>query len=75
VREELAAGLDDVLVRRTRLAQELPDRAAAVAPRVASLLATELGWDLAREASEVARFLDGAHREFDVPASPRPQRP
>jgi glycerol-3-phosphate dehydrogenase len=72
VREELAAGLDDVLVRRTRLAQELPDRAAAVAPRVASLVGGELGWDAARQASEVARFLDGAHREFDVPPSPRP---
>jgi glycerol-3-phosphate dehydrogenase len=75
VREELAAGLDDVLVRRTRLAQELPDRAAAVAPRVASLVGMELGWDPARQASEVARFLDGAHREFDVPPSPRPQCP
>jgi glycerol-3-phosphate dehydrogenase len=75
VREELAAGLDDVLVRRTRLAQELPDRAAAVAPRVASLVGSELGWDPARQASEVARFLDGAHREFDVPPSPRLQRP
>jgi glycerol-3-phosphate dehydrogenase len=69
-REELAVGLDDVLVRRTRLAQELPDRAEAVAPRVASLLGRELGWDPARQASEIARFLEGAHREFDVPASP-----
>jgi glycerol-3-phosphate dehydrogenase len=75
VREELAAGLDDVLGRRTRLAQELPDRAAAVAPRIASLVGSELGWDPARQASEVARFLDGAHREFDVPPSPRLQRP
>jgi glycerol-3-phosphate dehydrogenase len=75
VREELAAGLDDVLGRRTRLAQELPDRAAAVAPRIASLVGRELGWDPARQASEVARFLDGAHREFDVPPSPRLQRP
>jgi len=69
-REELAVGLDDVLVRRTRLAQELPDRAAEVAPRVASLLGQELGWDPARQASEIARFLEGAHREFDVPSSP-----
>jgi glycerol-3-phosphate dehydrogenase len=71
-RAELAVGLDDVLVRRTRLAQELPDRAGSVAPRVASLLGTELGWDPARQATEVTRFLDGAHREFDVPPSQRP---
>jgi glycerol-3-phosphate dehydrogenase len=72
-REELAVGLDDVLVRRTRLAQEMTDRAAAVAPRVAALLGQELGWDAARQANEVARFLDRAHREFDVPpASPSP---
>jgi glycerol-3-phosphate dehydrogenase len=72
-REELALGLDDVLVRRTRLAQEMPDRAEGVAPRVASLLGQELGWDQARQSSEIARFLDGAHREFDVP--PRPSVP
>ena len=30
---------------RTRLAQELPDRGAAVAPRVARILGVELGWD------------------------------
>jgi glycerol-3-phosphate dehydrogenase len=68
-REELAGRLDDMLVRRTRLAQEMSDRAAAVAPRVASLLGQELGWDGARQQYEVGRFLDRAHREFDVPPS------
>ena len=66
-REELAVGLDDMLVRRTRLALELPDRAASVAPRVAAILGTELGWDEDRQGDEVARFLEGAHRAFDVP--------
>ena len=37
-RQELAFSLDDVLARRTRLAQELPDRGAAIAPRVAQIL-------------------------------------
>ncbi len=69
-REELAGGLDDMLARRTRLAQEMSDRAAAVAPRVASLLGQELGWDAARQLNEVARFLEGARRQFDVPSTP-----
>src|SRR6187200_2033654 len=33
-RHELAFSLDDVLARRTRVAQELPDRGAAIAARV-----------------------------------------
>jgi glycerol-3-phosphate dehydrogenase len=78
-RHELALSIDDVLARRTRLAQELPDRGAAVAPRVASLLATELGWDEARQAREVEAYLETARREFSVapaaPAAPGPAGP
>ena len=35
-RRELALTIDDVLARRMRLAQELPDRGASIAPRVAA---------------------------------------
>ena len=66
-RNELADSLDDVLARRTRLAQELPDRGAIVAPRVAAIMGEELGWDADRQADEVARYLAGARREFGVP--------
>jgi glycerol-3-phosphate dehydrogenase len=66
-RHELALSIDDVLARRMRLAQELPDRGAAVAPRVAAILGAELDWDDARQAREVDLFLDGARREFAVP--------
>ena len=59
-RHELALSLDDVLARRTRLAQELPDRGAAIAPRVAEILGAELGWDEARQ------------RSRSRPTSPRP---
>ncbi len=70
-RHELAHTIDDILARRTRLAQELPDRGAAVAPRVAALLARELGWDEARQGREVGEYLDVARREFSVaPALP-----
>jgi glycerol-3-phosphate dehydrogenase len=49
----MAHHLDDVLVRRTR--SLLADRDATEAAMVptAALLATELGWDRARTASEI----------------------
>jgi glycerol-3-phosphate dehydrogenase len=65
-RHELALSIDDVLSRRMRLVQELPDRGAAVAPRVAAILGAELGWDASRQAAEVETFLERARREFAV---------
>jgi glycerol-3-phosphate dehydrogenase len=66
-RYELALTLDDVLARRMRLAQELPDRGASIAPRVAAVLGAELGWDEARQAEEVERYLATARREYGLP--------
>jgi glycerol-3-phosphate dehydrogenase len=67
VRNELARSLDDVLARRTRLAQEQPDRGASVAPRVAAIMGGELGWDADRQADEVTRYLAAAQKEYGVP--------
>jgi glycerol-3-phosphate dehydrogenase len=64
---ELALSLDDVLARRIRLAQVLPDRGASIAPRAAAIAGHALGWDEARRAGEAARYLEGARKEFDVP--------
>ena len=64
---ELALSLDDLLARRTRLAPVLRDRGEAIAPRVAVIAGHVLGWDAARQAAEVAAYLEGAHREYDVP--------
>ena len=66
-RWELAITLDDVLARRMRLVQELPDRGEAIAPRVAEILGRELGWDVTRHASEIQAYLEGARREYGVP--------
>ncbi len=66
-RHELALSLDDVLARRMRLAQELPDRGAGIAPRVAAVLGAELGWDETRQAAEVELYLDTARREYGLP--------
>lgn len=66
-RHELALSIDDVLARRMRLAQELPDRGASIAPRVAAVLGAELGWDEARQAVEVEGYLETARREYGLP--------
>jgi glycerol-3-phosphate dehydrogenase len=67
VRSESALSLDDLLARRTRLAQELPDRGAGLAPRVAELMGSELGWSATDRAAEIESYLAAAHREYDVP--------
>jgi len=66
-RDELAGSLDDVLARRTRLAQERSDHGGAVAPRVAAILGAELGWDAPAQAAEIARYVTGAAVEYAVP--------
>jgi glycerol-3-phosphate dehydrogenase len=66
-RHELALSLDDVLARRMRLAQELPDRGASIAPGVAAVMGAELGWDKRRQNTEVKRYLELARREYGVP--------
>jgi glycerol-3-phosphate dehydrogenase len=66
-RNELALSLDDVLARRMRLAQELPDRGASIAPTVAAVLGAELGWDKRRQGTEIKRYLETARREYGVP--------
>jgi glycerol-3-phosphate dehydrogenase len=68
-RYELALSLDDVLARRMRLAQELPDRGASIAPRVAAIMGAQLGWDEDRQADEVDRYLATARREYGLPWS------
>jgi glycerol-3-phosphate dehydrogenase len=74
-RQELALSLDDILARRTRLAQELPDRGAVIAPRVAQILGAELGWGEARQALEVQNYLASARREYSVPSPGGPEPP
>ena len=73
-RHELALSIDDVLARRTRLAQELPDRGAAIAPRVAAILGAELDWGESHQDWEVQVYLATARREFSVtpPDEPEP---
>jgi glycerol-3-phosphate dehydrogenase len=72
VRHELALSVDDVLSRRLRLSPELADRGAVVAPRVAAIMARELGWGPSREALETETYLTAARREYAVAPPARP---
>lgn len=76
-RHELALSIDDVLARRMRLAAHLPDRGAAIAARVATILGAELGWGAARQALEVQLYLASATHEFGIPppGGPEPAMP
>jgi glycerol-3-phosphate dehydrogenase len=56
VRHEMARTIEDVLGRRTRALFLRAAAALAMAPRVASIMAPELGWDANRIQSELARF-------------------
>ncbi len=57
VRYEMALTLDDVLSRRTRARLFDRDATVACAAAVAALIAPELGWDAARQQSEVEAFI------------------
>lgn len=69
VRHEMALSLDDVLSRRFRLSPELADRGAAIAPRVAAIMAGDLGWGESRMALEVEAYLATSRREYAVTPS------
>ncbi len=56
VTAEGALHLDDVLTRRTRISIETVHRGVETAPRVADLMARELGWDEERTGREVAHY-------------------
>jgi glycerol-3-phosphate dehydrogenase len=70
VRHELALSVDDVLSRRLRLSPELADRGATVAPRVAEIMAQELGWGGSRRDLEAEMYLVGAREEYGIAPSP-----
>ncbi len=57
VRDEGALTVEDVLVRRTRVALETADVGRACVGRVVTLMAAELGWDAQRAAAETDQYL------------------
>jgi glycerol-3-phosphate dehydrogenase len=66
VRTELALSVDDVLSRRFRLSPELGDERAVIAPKVAAIMARELGWGVERCEQERDAYLAGAAHEYSA---------
>ena len=62
VRRELAQTVEDVLVRRTHLYYEHPERGIPAARRVAELMAREHAWDEARIEAETRRYEEFARQ-------------
>lgn len=71
VRREMALTIADVLIRRTHIAFETRDHGMSVAPRVAELLAAELGWDDATRGARIAEYRAESIRMFTVDAVER----
>ena len=66
VESEMAQHLEDVMVRRLGLFHESADQGLGVAAAVAERMGTHLGWDAARQESEIRlyRELVADHRTF-----------
>jgi glycerol-3-phosphate dehydrogenase len=62
VRRELAQTVEDVLVRRTHIYYEHPERGIPAARRVAELMAREYAWDESRIEAETRRYEAFARR-------------
>ncbi len=62
VREELAATVCDLMVRRTQLFYRDVDQGLAAAPRVAARMRALLGWDDATEQRELERYREEVAR-------------
>jgi glycerol-3-phosphate dehydrogenase len=69
-RYEMAVTLEDVLSRRTRALLLDREATSAESPRVAELLAPELGWDAAETASQVSALAAVVDREREAATSP-----
>ena len=66
VDHEFAETLDDVMIRRTFLAFELPDQGRALAPRIAARMARRLGWTEAGIRGAVTDYLEAVGRIFAI---------
>ena len=63
-RNEMAVTLDDVLTRRTRARLQNAHASAEIAPAVAEVLASELGWPQDRTAKEIQEYRQSIQAEM-----------
>ena len=65
-----ARHIEDVLLRRTRLAIELPDGGLSIVEQIADVLGTRLGWSDADRARELAQYRTLVRLEREARALP-----
>ncbi|MCA9635416.1 MAG: hypothetical protein KC420_05215, partial [Myxococcales bacterium] len=66
---EAVVHLDDLLLRRTRLGNTLPEGAAAILPALRPICEEELGWDAATWEAERAAYRALWRRSYAPPAT------
>lgn len=64
---EMVQHLDDLMLRRTRLGNLLPDGGADVLASLRGLICEKLGWDDARWQDELRRYQDIVRRFYSLP--------
>jgi len=64
---EMVVHLDDLLLRRTRIGNLLPEGGKAVLGDIKPLCQQRLGWDEAEWEAEVIRYLEIVERYYSVP--------
>ncbi len=69
VEREMALTLGDLLIRRTHVAFESRDHGVSLAPLVAGLAGSRLGWDAARQDAEVRAYEREVEGEFTTETS------
>ena len=67
VRFEPVQHLDDLLLRRTRLVNVLPERYRDLLPQVKALCSAYLSWSEAKWQQEISRYLAFWYSSYHVP--------
>ncbi|WP_151525282.1 glycerol-3-phosphate dehydrogenase/oxidase [Serinicoccus kebangsaanensis] len=72
-RTEGVLHLEDLMMRRTRLIYEAPDKGLHTVPEIAEIAAAELGWDDATTQAEIEAYTARAEAEIAAAAEPDDQ--
>ena len=68
MRFEQVQHLDDLLLRRTRLGNVLPEGARELLPRIKTICSPHLSWNEAKWQAEITRYLSLWQQSYSLPA-------
>lgn len=72
-RTEGVLHLEDLMMRRTRLIYEAPEKGLATVPEIADIAAAELGWDEEKKQAEIEAYTARAEAEIAAAQEPDDQ--